>query len=856
MKNIINLTITFTLILCSTNVYSQVLNNVSGIILNADTKKPVADVHLDLGDPLLKIISDEDGKFNISTTKEFPFLITIKHDDFEDEQLDVVDTNEIVTIYLRPSKVDLNELVITSRRRNEVVQDIPIPISVIGANQIEQSGSFNVNKIKELVPTVQLYSSNPRNTTLNIRGMGSTYGLTNDGVDPGVGLYIDGVYHARPAATALDFIDIERIEVLRGPQGTLFGKNTTAGAFNIVSRLPEFVPKANAELSYGNYGFVQAKTSITGPLVKKILAGRLSFSGTQRNGTMYNVHTDRHINNIDNLGLRGQLLFTPNSDLKISLTGDLTVQRPDGYGWGIAGVVRNQRSDYRQFENIIKDLGYSVPYKNAFERKVDLDTPSKANNDLGGVALNVDYKIGNGTLTSTSAWRFWDWDPLNDRDYLGIPVYTISAGNSKDNQWSQEIRYAGNISDNVSGVVGVYGLWQDLRTDPVHTEEAGDALWRFQQVNASQTQWAPGLIDNVGIRTKYGIKSKSLAVFSQIDWEITEKLHVLPGVRYNYDKKVANYNRKKYIENEINYTPEQYDAVNSIYSDQQFNVDTDAGNFSGQLSVQYKFTSKYNAYATYSKSYKPIGINVGGLPTINGEVATDLASVKPEAVNHVEFGLKTSPAKYFILNFTAYQTVIKDYQTQVQTPDPSVNRGYLANAEKVSVKGFELDASIKPLRFLCFNGALAYTDGKYDKFTNAPVPLEEVGGPQAFKDISGGELPGISKWSWTLATEVTSKGNFLSLLGSYFFEADVFYRSKFSSSASPSKYLNINAYALLNARLGFRASNGLSITVWSRNITGKNYYEQLLAAPGNYGHYIGVIGDPATYGITFKYTLK
>src|SRR5690606_31613619 len=146
-------------------------------------------------------------------------------------------------------------------------------------------------------PSVQLYSSNPRNTTLNIRGLGSTFGLTNDGIDPGVGFYVDGVYYARPAATALDFIDVDQIEVLRGPQGTLFGKNTTAGAFNITSRAPKFKAGANVEVSYGNYGFVQAKSSVTGKIAKNI-AGRLSFSGTQRNGLLENVSTGKPVNDI------------------------------------------------------------------------------------------------------------------------------------------------------------------------------------------------------------------------------------------------------------------------------------------------------------------------------------------------------------------------------------------------------------------------------------------------------------------------------------------------------------------------------------------------------------------------------
>src|SRR5690606_8568673 len=217
---------------------------------------------------------------------------------------------------------------------------------------------------------------------------------------------------------------------------------------------------------------------------------------------------------------------------------------------------------------------------------------------------------------------------------------------------------------------------------------------------------------------------------------------VLPGLRYNYDKKVAHYDRKKYIDNDIAYTAEQLAAVNGIYSDQAFDVNADAANFSGQLSLQYKFTPDYNAYATYSKSYKPIGINVGGLPVIDGAIATELAEVKPESVNHVEFGAKTSPSRNAFLNVTFYQTNIQDYQTQVQTPDPGVIRGYWVNAVEGGVQGFALDVCFRSWSVVRLDGSLGYTDGKYVMFTTGPVRFEEVGGVLAFRDISRGQLHG------------------------------------------------------------------------------------------------------------------
>lgn len=823
-----------------------------GTVLDSITNEPIADVTLQLEGVTHQVKTDKNGEFHFITGQKLPFQLVISRIGYQKRTITIKDSP--ATILLKPSLERLDQIVVSSRRRKEEIQDVPIPITTINAATIDDAGAFNVNRIKELAPTVQLYASNARNTTLNIRGLGSTYGLTNDGIDPGVGFYLDGVYLARPAATWLDFIDIEQVEVLRGPQGTLFGMNTTSGAFNVTSKPAEFKPSANFELSYGNYGFIQGKASLTGPISSKI-AARVSFSGTQRNGTLFNSYTNRAINNMNNLGLRGQILYRPNDNVNISLAADKSIQKPDGYGWGIAGVVETKRAEYRQFNNIIKDLGYTQPYQQAFERKVDLNTQSKADNELGGVSLNAEIKLGSGQLTSTTAWRYWKWVPLNDRDYIGLPVFTISAGNSKHDQYSQEFRYTGKIRENVELVAGLFGLYQDLRTDPVHTEEAGSSLWRFAQNTTSDLWKTEGLFDNFGIKTKYGIKTTSLAAYTQVDWAITNQIHVLPGLRYNYDKKQANYNRQTYGGLATN-DPDLLALKNSVYTNQSFDTDAEAGNFSGQLSLQYKLNPNFNAFATYSLSYKPVGINVGGLPTAKGEVLLELARVKPESVNHKELGFKTSPSRNSIVNLTLFQTDIKDYQTLVQTPEPGVNRGYLANAEQVRVKGIEFDGSVRVKKFLRLNAAAAYTDGKYIKFTNAPVPLEEVGGPEAFKDISGGRLPGISKWSSSIAAEFTQNGKLLGLEGQFLLGADLFYRSEFSSSPSPSKYLNIDGYAVLNGRLGFKADNGISILLWSRNLTNKNYYEQLLAAPGSYGQYAGVIADPRTYGVTLRYNLN
>ena len=824
-------------------------------VVKGEKGSPVPGATISLRGSTNHAIADNKGQFSLQTYAPFPVTLAITSIGFVTREVEVTEQNlSSVDVILVVDNRQLNEVSVTARRRNEKIQSVPIAISVVRGAAIEDAGAFNVNRVKELIPTVQLYSSNPRNTTLNIRGLGSTFGLTNDGIDPGVGFYLDGVYYARPAATTLDFVDIEQIEVLRGPQGTLFGKNTTAGALNITTRKPTFSPAASAEVSFGNYGYIQAKASVNGKIANK-LAGRLSFSGTQRDGTIYNVASQKYVNDINNLGGRLQLLYTPGENVNITFAADAAQQRPEGYAQVIAGVVTTKRPAYRQFNAIITDLKYQLPSLNAFDRLIDHNTTWRSGNDLGGVSLNVDAKIGNGTLTSTTAYRYWNWDPSNDRDFTGLPVLSLSQATSKHKQWSQEVRYAGHFSSKLSGVIGVFVIGQDLKTAPVHIEESGAAQWRFSQSTTSELWKTPGLLDGYGIRTTSRLQTLSAAVFGQLDWAITSKLHVLPGLRYNYDDKKVDFNRKTYGGLQTT-DPALIALKNIVYTDQVFNAKTDDTNLTGQLTVAFKPNGNINTYATFSTSYKPVGLNLGGLPTANGQPMLELAEIKPEYVQHYEAGIKTTPTATSTLNLAIFNTDIKDFQTQVQTAELGVNRGYLANAEKVQVRGAELDGNIRFNNNFSIFGAVAYTDGKYRSFKNAPVPLEETGGTSAFKDISGSRLPGISKWSGSLGGEFSTGGKFLAQGGRYFLALDGYYRSEFSSSPSPSPFLNVDGYAIFNGRLGFRAAKGVSVFIWGRNLFNKDYYEQLLVAAGNAGQYAGVLGDPRTYGITLRYNFS
>jgi iron complex outermembrane recepter protein len=803
----------------------------------------------------VEAISDGQGSYRVAELSPGQYRIETTLNGFEaGVRRTSLEAGQTTSVDVTMNLARISEgVIVTARRVEEVAQEVPIPVSVVGGNRVADAGAFNVNRLKEQIPTVQFYSTNPRNSSVQIRGLGAPFGLTNDGIEPGVGLYIDGVFYARPAAATLDFLDVDRIEVLRGPQGTLFGKNTTAGAINIATRKPTFVRETDFELNYGNIGFVQAKGSIAGPLLST-LAGRLSFSGTQRDGTLFHTVTRKHLNNLNNLGLRGQLLFTPTDRAAITLAVDHTRQRPEGFTQVVAGVAPTLRPANRQYPQIASDLGYAPPSFNAFDRLTDVDTPMRSYQDLGGTSVSLDWRLGPGRLTSTTAYRYWDWRPSNDRDFIGLAVTPVSAAPSNQNQWTQEIRYAGGIARDVNIVGGAFFFRQALDSAPSFKQEQGDAAARFLLAPTAAAA-TPGLLDGYGFNQYLKFRNVSAALFGQLEWSVTDRLRLLPGLRFNYDQKDVDFDQQVY--GGLQTTDSALIALQrSILAPQTYSADVEDNNLSGQLTLAYRVGTGINTYATYATGFKSVGLNLNGVPTdALDRPVLSAATVRPEDVRHIEVGLKTDPFPGVTANLTVYDTEVEDFQTQVVNAGVGVLRGYLANAEKARVRGAEFDGNARVGDNLAFFGAAAYTDGKYVSFPDAPPPLEDTGGPQV-KDISGSDLPGISKWALALGGEYVSPGTILGRQGEFFGAIDASYRSAFSSSATASRYLVVEGYSLLNARIGFRWADGWTLSLWSRNLLDKDYFELLTAVPGNTGLFVGQPGDRRTGGLMMRITLR
>ena len=764
-----------------------------------------------------------------------------------------------------------NVIIITARRRNEQAQEAPLAIAVLDGRTINDTGAFSVYKIQQLAPTLQVYSSNPRNTAVNIRGIGVPFGLTNDGFEQGVGIYVDDVYYSRPASAVFDFLDVAQVEVLRGPQGTLYGKNTTAGAINIRTNQPTFNFEGSAEVTLGNYNFKQAKVAVSGPL-SDTLAARIAVSSTSRRGTIHNVTTGNWINSQDNLGARGQLLFRPNDSLDLTLSGDFSSQDPECCGTVFVGYGSTQRAANRQFPALAAALNYTPASLDPFDRLTDLDAPLNAGNKTGGASLRAVWDIDDdNTVTSITAWRFWDWKPENDRDYTGLPIVSASNNPSQQDQYSQEFRY--NYSgDRINLVLGAFGFHQRIDTQGIERQGSASSRWNL----TNQTQINNNILNGLTALNTQWLKATSFAVFGQVDWKVTDRFTIQPGFRVNYDKKDGHYERHVYAGDGHEVLQSHVDAVSvaqrNIYAPQLIEPTFSGWNFSYDLTLSYEAADDVLLYGTYAKTFKTGGINQNGVPSdAAGNPILATGSIKPESVGHFEGGIKSQFwDRKVTLNLAAFRTTIDDFQANVTNGQYGVLRGYLANAEQARTQGFELDFSVRPsARFNAyFNGA--YTDAKYVKFTDAPCPPElaggttvtgnEVPGPAGVPgslsaancDVSGQRLPGVSEWAFSYGAEVNAPVGLFGKEGEVYLGADGNYRSEFSSNPSPSIYTWIDGYALTSFRLGFRSDDGINIYGWVRNAFDVDYFEQLNFGSSNTGLIAGNLGEPRTWGGTIR----
>ena len=601
-----------------------------------------------------------------------------------------------------------NDIIVTARKTKETLQDAPVAVSVVTGEFLDRTGFTQVVDVVRFVPGISL---SPLNTTRangsKIRGI-STFSFS-DGFESSVSTVVDGVVLGREAQGFADFLDVKSIEIIKGPQGTLYGKNASAGVINIQTNDPEFAFGGSADATYGSFNETKVRGTLTGPLVSDKLAIRLTGTYNKRDGVLDNaIAGERDLNDRDGYSLRGKLLFKPIDDLKVVLTGDLghssnrccqSTYRFAGPPSGALFFATNP--GVLQLRTALAALGI-VP--GPANRKVGVrDERILEKKKSGGVALNIDYDFGDSSLSSITAYRKWSIDEFNEAD--GVSNSNVNSRNGTKvhtDQFTQELRLNTKIGSAVDVVAGLFFFHQDL-----------DAHGR---VDIELALPFPGSFFNVRTLADRTVATNSYAAYGEATFNLSDKASIILGGRYTHDSLLATYTRASSAFDPTKpFTPFFGPNVIGI---QPFKND----NLSGRVIGRYFWTEDVMTYLSYSRGYKGPGIDVAESVNVAAKFQPGgLPVLKPEIPTLLEAGIRTALFnKALTTNITVYHQELKNLQTI--TPS-AIGSALNVGIDLIRSKGIELEAILRPaaLPGLTLTGGYTLNDIKIAKFAANPA---------------------------------------------------------------------------------------------------------------------------------------
>ena len=639
----------------------------------------------------------------------------------------------------------LEEVIVTAQKRTESIQDVPISITAFSGEELARRGITDAQTLAQSVPNFDLPSSNSsRNATIRIRGIGSSG--TNPGIESSVGTFVDGVYMPSSAMALGELSDIASYEILRGPQGTLYGRNTPVGALNITTHKPSQDPEAKITVGYGDYEEFWANGYVGGGLSERS-AGRLSFWYRDREGYEDNLFTGDDVNDNSTWGLRGKLLFEPSDNLEINFIGFYNEsekkccmgEQLDVFGEdGIAtpGFLAAQEAAGLPFENFDDD-----------DHKVDGDDEGDDETTSWGLSAQVDWDLGNDFLfTSITAYQDWENDALVSTDSLKNEVLSTLSQVQQNETLSQEFRLASSSDGALEYLAGIYLYAQDTTFDEYY--EVGTGANRVFPLpppvvplcGTGETCMAkPG----DSITGLFDQETRSAAAYGNLTWHISEQWDITGGLRWGRDEKDV------FIAH-TNAPGNGFVIDNAIFPPNEVgDLDLADDYTTWSLNTRYRLAEDVMLFATVSTGYKSGGFNSRRLP-----VGAEVEFANEDSITY-EAGLKSTWLdQTLMLNATVFHTVLEDFQESVVN---SSGTGFIVgNAGEQEVSGFESDFAWAPIDPLTISGSLAYLDAEYTDFEGASCGLGET---PDFEDGScdrTGETPSYSpQWQWTLGAEWT-----------------------------------------------------------------------------------------------------
>jgi iron complex outermembrane receptor protein len=740
-----------------------------------------------------------------------------------------------------PALAQIEEIIVTAQKRTESVQDVPISITAFSGDDLEARGLHDVQGLAKFVPNFDMPSSNNmRNVSLRIRGIGSRG--TNAGIESSVGAFLDGVYMPTGAMAFGELLDIQSFEILRGPQGTLYGRNTPVGALNVTTRKPSEEFESTIRVGGGDYDHYWVNGFVGGGLTDTT-AGRLSFWYRDREGFEDNQFTGDDVNDSNVWGLRGKLLFAPADTLEINVTGYYSEQEQrccmaeqiDALGtFGIAteGFLAQSEAD-----------GYPFINFDDSDHKVDGDDEGDDNIDSWGLSMQIDYDLPNGMLfTSITAYQDWENDVLISADALKHPVLD-SYQNQHNKIASQEFRITSPGGETIDYLVGLFLYSQDttLTLDTTFQEGA-------TRVFGPAGTLLPG---DRGF-TGFDQDTSSVAVYGNTTWHINEQWSVTGGLRWGHEEKdvfIAHLNQEG----------------NSFAFDNLVFPDTVPGDLTqsddsvtGSANVRYHMNDDVMFFASVATGYKSGGFNSRRLPP-----GSNVQFDNEDSITY-EVGTKATWLDGVLLtNATIYFTTLEDFQESSLAP---TGTGFIVgNAGEQEVSGIEADVIFVPMESLTLSASLAYLDSEYTDFPEAQCGLGEAPDPPGGTTCDReGDTPAFApEWQYTLGAEWAQALGNTNL--EYRLRADYAWVDEQNlirvSQDSPADQ---DSYGLLNLRAVLGSATGSwEAEVFVNNATDEEYFIQAARQPvgatisgGGFagaGGVVGWYGPPQLWGLQLTF---
>ena len=755
----------------------------------------------------------------------------------------------------------LEEVLVTAQKRTATLQDTPVAVSVVSGELLKQRSLDDIQEMELAVPSLSVtQNQSSSQQTFSIRGLGTSG--NNAGLEPSVGVFIDGVYRSRAASAIDDFIAVERVEVLRGPQSSVYGKNTPAGVISIITKKPQREFGADFEQSFGSYNSKITRGTITGP-ISDTVSYRVSGNRNTRDGFIDNIQEGRDaVNNRNRHALRGQLLIEPSDELTIRLIADTSSIEEDCCG---APFYYNDPGNAAQ----TTALGATILPDDIYARKIKFDRAMETDQEQSGYSAQLDWERESYSFTSLTAFRDFEESNDIDADFIDIELSGVLQNTADRQVFTQEFRLQSTGENKVDWLLGYYYYDADQDTSgtnrlgsfarPFFDGRIGGIVTLVEMLAGAPT--GSYISSGTGRKSEFSLLTTSHSVFGKLDWHINDKLTASLGTRWTTeDKSIDARMTTDAPYSAIDFSdftdplvqtlaavtplgplaPVYAGAVQLFRPVSDFSETRSEQEPTGELIVSYEYSDDVSLYASGKRGYKAGGFNVGS--------GSNGADFDKELADAWEVGAKIRALDNNLqVNVAAFSQRLRDFQSNAFNGVTFV----LGNAGEIQIDGVEFDMLYAPTSNLFLSFAGSYLDHEYTSYVGGPQIVQPAGSPPLprVQDLSGKPLSGVP--DWTLSSSINYVKSFGSVEG--FANLGARYRGSRNVTSEQNPIADQGSYVTANATVGIRDADGFwTVNLWGKNITDEEYTDGLFNSVIQAGSFNAYPGDPRSFGVTLR----